>query len=186
MTFFKRLKALCLATLIAASPLATWADAGHDHGAPAPAALGSGLPRFSAVSESFELVGVLNGKQLSLYLDRAGDNSPVKDATLDLELGGVKLDVKPVGEGEFGATLAQEPKAGVTAVAATVVAGQESDLLAADLLIAEPAPLGPAARELPWKTYGIGTLAALLALAGLAAGWRRWRAYRINRLGQTQ
>jgi hypothetical protein len=186
MTFLKRLKALCLASVVAATPFTSWADAGHDHGAPAPAALGSGLPRFSAVSETFELVGVLNGKQLTLYLDRTADNSPVKDAQLDLELGGVKLDLKPLGEGEFGATLAQEPKVGVTSVAATVAAGQETDLLAGDLEIRDNAPAVDAATKWPWKRYGAWLLAGLLTLALLVGGLRRARTHQINRLGTTK
>ena len=39
---------------------------GHDHGDTAPAATGTALPRFAAVSETFELVGVLVVGTLSL------------------------------------------------------------------------------------------------------------------------
>ena len=185
MTILKRLNAFCLATFIVVTPITTWADAGHDHGALVPADAAGGQPRFSAVSETFELVGVLNGKLLTLYLDRAADNSPVKNAQLELEVGGVKVDAKPQGEGEFRATLAQELKAGVTAVAATVLAGQESDLLAADLEIRSNAPAAANAAELPWKQYGAWLLAGLLLLALLALGLRRLRTLRINRPGNT-
>lgn len=186
MTYMQWLNALCLAAFVAVTPITTWADAGHDHGASAPADAGAGQPRFSAVSETFELVGVLNGKLLTLYLDRASDNSPVKNAQLELEVGGVKVNAKPQGEGEFRATLAQELTAGVTAVAATVLAGQESDLLAADLEIRSNAPAADTAAELPWKQYGAWLLAALLTLALLALGLRRLRTDRINRPGNTQ
>ena len=186
MTYMKRLNALCLMAFIAVTPLASLADAGHDHGAPAPTDASAGQPRFNAVSETFELVGVLNGKQLTLYLDRASDNSPVKNAQLELEVGGVKVDAKPQGEGEFRATLAQELKVGVTAVAATVLAGQESDLLAADLEIRSNAPAGDTASKLPWKQYGAWLMAGLLLLALLALGLRRLRTYRINRPENTQ
>ena len=182
----KKLNALCLAAFIAATPLASWADAGHDHGASATADASAGQPRFNAVSETFELVGVLNGKLLTLYLDRAGDNSPVKDAQLALELGGVKIDVKPLGVGEFGATLAQELKPGVTSVAATVIAGQETDLLAGDLDIRDRAPAGATAASQPWKMYGAWAVAALLTLALLLGGLRRWRMKQINRLGDSK
>lgn len=185
MTILKRLNALCLAALVAVTPLASRADAGHDHGEPAPADASAGPPRFSAVSETFELVGVLNGKLLTLYLDRASDNSPVKNAQLELEVGGVKVDAKPQGEGEFRATLAQELKAGVTAVAATVLAGQESDLLVADLEIRSNAPAADTASKRPWKQYGAWLTAALLLLALLALGLRRLRNHRINRPGNT-
>lgn len=183
MTILKRLNACCLATFMAVTPFTSWADAGHDHGAPAAAAPGSGTPRFSAVSETFELVGVLSGRQLTLYLDRAGDNSPVKAAQLELELGGVKLAVKPRGEGEFEATLAQELKPGVTSVAATVIAGQETDLLAGELDIRADSHTDAATVRLPWKKYGIWLLAGLLTLTLLVLGQRRVRSHRINRVG---
>lgn len=64
---------------------------GHDHGEAAPTATGPALPRFAAVSDLFELVGVLNGKQITLYLDRAADNSPVTEAQIELEIGGKKF-----------------------------------------------------------------------------------------------
>ena len=185
MTILNRLNVYCLATFIAATPFTAWADAGHDDGAAPIAAVGSAQPRFTAVSETFELVGVLNGKLLTLYLDRADDNSPVKDAKLELELAGVKLDVKPHGEGEYEATLAQELKPGVTALAATVVAGQETDLLAGELVIREGAHADASARNLPWKKYGTWVVAGLLTLALLVGGLRRFRANRINRAGST-
>ena len=183
MSSLKRLAALCLAAGIAASPFIAWADAGHDHGAAPTTEAASGEPRFSAVSETFELVGVLSGKRLTLYLDRFNDNSPVKDAKLELELAGVKLDVKPRGEGEFEATLAQELKPGVTAVAATVVAGQETDLLAGELLIRDGAHADAPADNRPWKRYGAWFVAGLLMLALLVGGLRRLRANRITGVG---
>ena len=186
MTIQKRLNAFCLAAFIAVTPFTVFADAGHDHGAAPSAAAGSGQPRFTAISETFELVGVLSGKLLTLYLDRADDNSPVKDAKLELELGGVKLDVKPRGEGEFEATLAQELKPGMTAVTVTVVAGQETDLLAGELDLREGAQTVVSVGSRPWKKYATWLIAGLLTLALLAWGLRRMRAYRINRLGGTK
>jgi len=183
MTILKRLNVYCLATFIAATPFTAWADAGHDDGAAPIAAAGSAQPRFTAASETFELVGVVNGKLLTLYLDRADDNSPVKDAKLEIELAGVKLDIKPRGEGEFETTLVHALKPGVTAVAATVVAGQETDLLAGELDIREGAHADTSARNPPWKKSGIWAVAGLLALALLVGGLRRFRANRINRAG---
>ena len=183
MTILKRLAALSLTAFIAATPGATWADAGHDHGAAAASAPGSALPRFTAVSETFELVGVVNGTQISLYLDRAQDNSPVKAATLELELGGIKVAPKPRGEGEFEATLAQALKPGAISVTATVLAGQESDLLAGDLEIHEDTRSDAGAPRQTWKTYASWALGGLLALALLFWGSRRFRAGRFNRAG---
>ena len=79
----------CAAWMAATAPIALAGD-GHDHGDAPAASSGPALPRFAAVSETFELVGVVNGKRLTLYLDRYADGSPVKGAKLELELGGVK------------------------------------------------------------------------------------------------
>ena len=58
--------ALCLAVVLLGNALPAIAGDGHDHGDAAPAATGTALPRFAAVSETFELVGVLDGKQVTL------------------------------------------------------------------------------------------------------------------------
>jgi hypothetical protein len=136
---------------------------------------------FAATSELFELVGVVNGTQLTLYLDHSADNSPVKGAKLELEFGGSKIDTKPRADGEFEATLAQPLKPGVTPVTATVAAGPETDLLAGELKIPDVGPTAaPPARS--WQTYtgwtaaGLVLLGALAWLARLATGRRTARA----------
>jgi hypothetical protein len=183
MIFLKRLNAFFLTVLITVTPFTSWAGDGHDHGEAPASASGQARPRFTAISETFELVGVLNGKQLTLYLDRATDNSPVKDAKLELELGGVKVDVKPHGEGEFEATLAQELKPGEITVSVMVVAGQETDLLAGDLDIHEENHAGEVSQSQTWKVYSAWVVGGLLSLALLAWALRRIRANRINRVG---
>lgn len=176
--------AALLAALLPLIAGAAWAadDHGHDHGAPA-AANGPALPRFAAVSDTFELVGVLNGKQLTLYLDRFADNSPVKDAQLDLEIDGARIKAAPHGDGEFEAVLAAAPKAGVLAVSATVVAGTESDLLAGELDIHDDAHTDlPAARP-RWQRIAVWALGGLAALGLLTWIARRRATARQPRLG---
>ena len=89
MKFTSLLAVLSVTTALLLSPLAH-ADDGHDHGDATPVATGPALPRFAAVSDIFELVGVLNGKHITLYLDRAIDNAPVTDAQIELEVAGEK------------------------------------------------------------------------------------------------
>jgi hypothetical protein len=165
-----------------ATPIALAGD-GHDHGEAPAAADGAAAPRFSAVSETFELVGILNGKQLTLYLDRFADGSPVKDAKLELELGGVKVPVEPHAAGEFEATLAQALKPGLIPVAATVIAGADSDLLAGELDIDEDAHTEAAAQTHGWKEYALwgGPAGGVLVLLVLLI--RRLRTTRNARLG---
>lgn len=163
-------------------------DEGHAHGDVPAAASGPTQPRFAATSDLFELVGVVNGTQLVLYLDRSDDNSPVKGAKLELELGGSKIAVKPVADGEYAATLAQPLKPGVTPVTATVAAGTESDLLAGAITVAEPAPAEavPAAgwrRYVRWAGWTAAGLASLGLLGALAWFARRLAGQRAARIG---
>ncbi|NML17075.1 hypothetical protein HHL10_19025 [Azohydromonas sp. G-1-1-14] len=168
--------------LLAWSPAQAADDHGHDHGDAPAAAAGPALPRFAAVSEEFELVGVVNGTQLTLYLDHADSNSPVKDATLELDIGGQKVPVESHAEGEFEATLAKPLQPGTIPVTATVTAGAVSDLLAGELDLhgdehAEEAAATNWPRRAAWAGGG------LVALAALALGLRRYAARRRNRTG---
>lgn len=158
------------------------AGEGHDHGEAPTAAAGPALPRFSAGSELFELVGVLNGKQLTLYLDHTASNAPVKDAKLELELGGRKLSPKAHGEGEFELTLDEAPQAGVTPVTATVSTASETDLLAGELDIHEDAHADEAHVH-SWKEWALWGAGGVLALAALGLIARRFAAGRALRTG---
>jgi hypothetical protein len=184
--------AACIAL---AAPRADAGD-GHDHGDTAPAAGTVALPRFAAVSETFELVGVVDGRRVTLYLDRWADGSPVEDATLELELGGVKVPVhahqEGEGKGEFEAELAQALEPGVIAVAATVIAGKDTDLLAGELdLHAEDAEHAEHAERADaaaphygtWKDYAAPAAWAILGALVLAALGHRLRRMRRARAG---
>lgn len=149
------------------------AGEGHDHGDEAPAgAAGPALPRFAAVSEAFELVGIVNGKHLAIYLGRFEDNSPVPDAKLELEVGGKKVPVAVHAPGEYEATLPEELKPGVTPVTVMLELKGETDLLAGEIDIHEQeehaeAPVGR------WLPYAGGTAAVLAALAAVVAVLRK-------------
>ena len=172
----------CAAWMAATAPIALAGD-GHDHGDAPAASSGPALSRFAAVSETFELVGVVNGKRLTLYLDHYADGSPVKDAKLELELGGVKVPVEPHGEGEFEAMLTQELKPGSLAVSAMVVAGAESDLMAGELDVHDEGPADKAAHAHGWREYTTWAGAAAAVLVALLILARRLRATRNVRLG---
>jgi len=173
--------AVLAALLMFATP--AWSGEGHDHGDAAPAAAGQALPRFTAESETFELVGVLSGKQITLYLDRFGDNSPVRGAQIELEIGGAKFKAGKHGEDEYEVALAEAPKPGVLPVTATVTAGNETDLLAGELDIHEEAHADEATHTHGWTEYAGWAGAGITALALLAWGGRRVLAARSARAG---
>ena len=176
--FSKRFVGAALAILAAVPAVA---GEGHDHGDAPASAVGSALPRFSAVSDLFELVGVVNGRQLTLYLDHAASNAPVTDAKLDVEVGGLKIELKPRAAGEFEATLATALKPGVTPVTATVTTPTESDLLAGEIDLHEAphdAALADAAHGRSWREYAgwaLGGIVAVGVVLGVVFGLARRR-----------
>ena len=169
---FYCLVAFSLATLLL---LPRWAMAagGHDHGEGAQAAMGAALARFAAVSELFELVGVLNGKQITLYLDRAADNSPITEAKIELEIDGKKYQAAKRGSEEFEVVLPQAPKSGVLPITATVIAGADTDLLVGELDIHEVAHADAAAHGLSWQPYAAWAAGGMAVLALLLSVGRR-------------
>jgi hypothetical protein len=175
------LAALLVASLLATPPAAASDD--HDHGDATPAATGAALPRFSAVSETFELVGVLSGRQLTLYLDRFADNSPVRGAQIELEIGSARFQATRQGDDQYEVVMAEAPRPGVLPITATVTAGSESDLLAGELDIHAPTGAGEAAAHTPswtrlagWAAAGIAGLSLLAWGARRVLGARRVRA----------
>ena len=178
MTHPLSLAALALAACLLMPSLAQ-AGEGHDHG-DAPAAASPTLPRFTATSETFELVGVLTGKQITLYLDRSADNQPVTEAQIELEIAGARFKAETHAPDTFEVVLAEAPRPGVLPVTATVRAGHEVDLLAGELDIHEEAHADAPGHvhTHAWYEYagwlaGGAAMLALLVLAG-----RRWMATR--------
>ena len=113
-----------LAALLVTATLygpSAWAGEGHDHSKATRAAVEQALPRFAAVSETFELVGVLSGQQITLYLDRFGDNSPVREAQIELDIGGTKFKAEKRGEDEYAVVLHEAPGEGVLPVTLRVM-----------------------------------------------------------------
>lgn len=175
------LAAISVIAALLLPPLAR-AGEGHDHGDAAPAPTGPALPRFAATSDLFELVGVLNGKQITLYLDRTADNSPVTDAQIELEIAGTKLKVEK-HEDAYEAVLAAEPKPGVLPITATVTAGKDVDLLAGELDLHEEAHAAETAHVHSWKEYAGWGAGAVVALVVLSLIGRRVAAVRQRRAG---
>lgn len=181
------LVALLAATVLIAAPTVAQAGPGHDHAHDAPAAPAApALPRAVASSDLFELVAVLDGRQLTVFIDRAATNEPVAGAKLELELAGQKLQAEAVDPaqadaagGDFTLTLPATLKPGVHPLTATVTAGADIDLLAGQFDIPE-ATQGHAHAHGGWLgelvAHGPGAWGwALIALLLVAAGTFFWR-----------
>lgn len=156
------------------------AGEGHDHGDAAPAATRAGSPRVASHSDLFELVGIVDKGEMTLYLDRYSNNEPVMGAQIEVEAGAAKGIAAPQADGTYRFKHALLAQPGSLAVSFTVMAGQESDLLAGDLKIEDP-QVSHAHDEavrpwLRWLAYGgIGAAAALALLAITFMAGRRMR-----------
>ncbi len=181
------LAAALVAVALAAAPAHAGPGHDHDHGDAAPAAVGQTLPRFLAESETFELVGVLSDRRLTLYLDRFADNSPVRGAQIELEIAGAKFQARaasgPQGDDVYEVELPAAPAEGVLPVTATVIAGNETDLLAAEFDIHHTTHADAAAHTPGWTVLAVWSAGGLAALALLAWGGRRVLAARSVRAG---
>ena len=89
--------------------------------------------------------------------------------------------VEAHGEGLFEATLSKAPEPGEIPVAATVMAGGETDLLAGELDVHEAEEeAGEAAHAHGWEEYAYWIAAAGIGLVGLIWLIRRMRAPRLG------
>lgn len=108
--------------------------------APALAAPADAPPRLEASSELFELVGRLHAGELSILVDRYETNEPVLGARVEVKLGELKAPAKfHADHGDYAVDDAAFLKAlaapGEHALLFTIVAGEDSDLLDATLVV---------------------------------------------------
>ena len=102
---------------------------------------------------------------------------------IELEIGGAKFKAEKQGEDEYEVVLPTEPKPGVLPVAATVIAGSETDLLAGELDIHEEAHTEEAAASFAWTAYAGWAAGGAAVLALLLWGGRRMIGTRSVRAG---
>lgn len=132
--------AACVGTLLLVGTDRALGHEGHDHGPETPAASSApASPRVVATSEKYQLVGIVEGEVLVIYLDRAEDNAPVTTATLEVSLDGqpyrAELHEKAA---TYEVTAPILKKSGSYEVLVTLTEGSEHDLLVGALKI--PAP----------------------------------------------
>lgn len=150
---------------------------GHDHGA-APAAVSATLaPRVEAQSDSFELVAVLEGGKLTLYLDRFATNEPVSDARIEIESGTFKAVAQPGTDSVYAAPGAAFAQPGQYPLVFTIQAADSSDLLIGTLIV--PQPAGQSAHGYDWTEWMIWIASGVIVVLG--AVWLLLRRGRTSR-----
>ena len=169
-----------LVTLVALS-LPVWAGGdssdGHTHEAPAPLPVSQSIaPRAAAATEEFEVVILLEGKKLVVYVDRFASNEPVTQAKVEIEgagLTGVASETTPGTYVLDVVTILPPAKHPLTI---SVEAGDSVDLLTTTLDTS--ASVTSEVHNHGWSEWaGWGISGGLLLLTGsLFAVWRHKRA----------
>lgn len=163
---------MLLACLLLTVQVPLFAGEGHSHDAAPVGTAGPALPRFTAHSDLFEAVGVLDGAEFSVLIDRYETNEPVLGAQVELESGSLKSQLAYHAD-HAGYSMPSEAfkKPGTYAITLTVTAGEQTDLLTGELVVPDPEAVH--ASDTPSKPWGLwsGIAAALLALAAVVI-WR--------------
>lgn len=145
------------------------AHEGEDHGAPPPTVIQDAAPRAYAGSEAFEVVAVLEARQLVLYVDHHGSNEPVADARVEVEVevegAGLKGIAAQTSPGTYVMAVSKPIAPARHALTIALETGDSADLLAATLdLPQQKMGIEQAPYHRGWALWGISAL-ALLAVA---------------------
>src|SRR4051794_23183747 len=164
-----RVAALAIGLLV--GPMIALAHGDEDHGAPTTTTVTTAQPRVSIHSEQYELVGVLRGPWLDVYLDRFGTNEPVTGAKIAVTISDEETTAEPSPGGTYKVASAKFAGSGRLELVFAITAPSGDDLLIGTLALPDraaapvasaPAPAGTssAARVAEWREGGGARLAA--------------------------
>lgn len=124
------------------------AHGGEDHGTPTAEMPASNQPRAIAASEDYEVVAVLKGGALLIFLDRFADNSPVTEAKLTVTVGSTELHPELTKDGVYRLQSNLFAQHGKHDLIFAIEDGSKSDLLITSIDIpAHAAVAAPGARD---------------------------------------
>jgi cobalt-zinc-cadmium efflux system membrane fusion protein len=155
-------------------------EGGHEDDDATRSALSSSTyPRVTAQSELYELVGIVRGERLSIYLDHFATNEPVVDAKVKVAIGDTEpVDAERTENGVYTISLPRLARTGSVEVVFNVTAASGDDLLVGGLTLrrdTEPSAADSSTRSLslwigsvPWPighpiililiAFGLGVL----------------------------
>ena len=160
--------AWALALLVSLLPLFAFAHGGEDHGDEVKTAvsLPASGPRLELKSPDVELLGIFRDGKLTLYADRYASNEPIRNAKIELESNGRKVQAQAENDGSYTAAADWLKQPGKHALEVSIQADDLADLLIGTFEI--PA-LQAEAHGRTWLDYakwvaGGGAAAILLAV----------------------
>jgi cobalt-zinc-cadmium efflux system membrane fusion protein len=173
------------ALLLTLVPVAS-AHEGHDHGPPE-AAAGTLAPRVATRSEMFQLVGILRGDRLVIYLDRAATNEPVTTADIAVTIGDAADPVNAEwgAEGTYTLTSPQFKTAGPIELVFSITGDAGEDLLAGTLTVPGEGAAAPGGSSIgalrAWLTSLVSPMWQMVLLAIASAGLALYGTYFLLR-----
>jgi membrane fusion protein, heavy metal efflux system len=132
-----RVAALCCVVGVLLSLSAPSAHEGHeDDDATRSALASSTYPRVTARSELYELVGIVRGERLSIYLDHVATNEPVADAKVKVAIADAEpVDAAPAEKGVYTTSFPRSARRGSVEIVFSVTAASGDDLLVGALTL---------------------------------------------------
>ena len=112
----------------------------HSHGDQPVTAVTTAQPRVSAQSGTYELVGILQGERLTIYLDRFADNAPVTDANMEVLVGDETVTAERRPDGTYAVGSQRFAGSGTVELAFAVTGKDGDDLLTGTLALPDRAP----------------------------------------------
>ncbi|MBX9776836.1 MAG: efflux RND transporter periplasmic adaptor subunit [Xanthobacteraceae bacterium] len=174
------------ALLLASSMPGAQAHEGHDHGSGETIA-GALAPRVAARSDIFDLVGILRGDRLVIYLDRAATNEPVTTADIAVTIGDAADPVNTEwgADGTYALTSPQFKTAGPIELVFSITGDAGEDLLAGTLTVPGEAAAAPGGSTIgtlrTWLTSLVSPMWQMVLLAIATAGLALYGTYFLLR-----
>ena len=166
--FGHALRALAVTAILHGTIAPALAHEGHDHEAQQPVSAGA-LPRGEADSGAFEIVAIVRGENLEIYLDRFATNEPVAGATIEVESPGGPVKAEAGADGTYRVAAPWVAKSGRTDLIFTVTAGDTTDILPLTIQSAPGATPSAAQQDAASGSY-FSTFSVLLVLGGAFIG----------------
>ncbi len=115
----------------------SFAHEGHeDDDATRSALASSTYPRVTAQSELYELVGIVKGERLSIYLDHVATNEPIADAKVKVAIADAEpVDAALAEKGVYTTSFPRSARSGSIEIVFSVTAASGDDLLVGPLTL---------------------------------------------------
>lgn len=165
------MRTLVTVALLAAA-FSAYGHGGEDHSAPPAVVTQSLAPRSTAATDEFEVVSVVDGQKLIVYLDRFTSNEIVTKAKLEVEGAGLKGVASESAPGVYMLDMAAPLTPGKHALTISIETAETADLITTSLDIA--ASNTAVVVQPGWNAqYSYGVLGLLVLGGAMFVAWRR-------------